>query len=123
MQACVADEERVGAIKSGRTEEKVDPKRGEFVNRMVFRNSHPDLAHASHHLAKFETWFVRHRRAKLFGLPHGPVDVRGADDCLGWHRPGIRANFRPGDCARRVRRRTRAVQRIRLPLVQPAPRL
>ena len=56
---------------------------------MVFRNSHPDSAHASHHLAKFESRFVRDRRAKLFGLPHRAIDARGADDCLGWHRPDI----------------------------------
>ena len=56
---------------------------------MVFRNSHPDSAHARHHLAKFESGFVRHRRAKLFGIPHGAVDARGADDCLGRHRPDI----------------------------------
>ena len=29
------------------------------------------------------------RRAKLFGIAHGPVHARGADDCLGRHRPDI----------------------------------
>src|SRR5580704_8534131 len=89
MQSCVADEERVRTIKSGKAENNVDPKRGEFVNRMVLRYSHPDSAHASHHLAKFESGLVWDRRAKLFGLPHGAIDAPRADDCLGWNRPDI----------------------------------
>ena len=89
MQPCVADEERVRTNKSGGTEKNVDPTRGEFMNRMVFRNSHADLAHASHYLAKFESRFVRDRSAKLFGLPHGAIDAHGANDCLGGHRPDI----------------------------------
>src|SRR5580704_2374247 len=53
MQPCVADEEGVRTNKSGGTEKNVDPARGEFMNRMVLRNSHADSAHASHYLAKF----------------------------------------------------------------------
>src|SRR5208283_2061503 len=61
----------------------------EFMTRMVFRNSRPDSARARHYRAKFESRFVRDRRAKRFGLRHRAIDARGADDCLGRHRPDI----------------------------------
>ena len=89
MHRGVADKERIRAPKPSGAEKNVDTKRGEFVNRMIFRYARANPAHARHHLAKFESGLYWNWRAKFFSILHRAIDARGADDGLGWHRPDI----------------------------------
>ena len=45
------------------------------MNRMIFRYSCPDPAHARHDPVEVESWLVRDRCAKRFGIPHNKTQI------------------------------------------------